>query len=147
MIDVKGLMLQLEQYKQVILELEAKIDTHNRSIGGSEGNMRQSIEILTKTSLSKKSIELKSNMDNLLKGSADLEALKTKLARMEMNKFSGSKNLGSIATELNNIVSSAETTSVKTSKIITSDSFNQSFNNDTSFNHSIYSCYVTSDHK
>ena len=86
-------------------------------------------------------------MDNLLKGSADLEALKTKLARMEMNKFSGSKNLGSIATELNNIVSSAETTSVKTSKIITSDSFNQSFNPDTSFNHSINSGNVTSDHK
>ena len=126
MIDVKGLMLQLEQYKQVILELEAKIDTHNRSIGGSEGNMRQSIEILTKTSLSKKSIDVKSNVDSLLKGSADLEALKTRVKRIEMNKFTGSAALGSITMDLQNIVSSQETTSIKTSRIITSDSFKDS---------------------
>jgi hypothetical protein len=119
-------MLQLEHYRQLILELEAKIDAHNRSVGGSEGSMKQNIELVTKTSLSKKSIDVKSNLDYLLKGSADLEALKTRVKRIEMNKFTGSQALGSIALDLQNIVSSQETTSIKTSRIITSESFKKS---------------------
>lgn len=121
--DVKTLMLQLDYYRGVILDLEGKIEMHNRTVGGNESNLKQNIESLTRTSLAKKSIEIKSNIDNLLRCSEDMETLKTKVKRIEMNKFSGSQCLGSIATDLQNIVTSEETTVVKTSVIITSDSF------------------------
>jgi hypothetical protein len=121
-------MLQLDHYRSVILDLEAKIDMHNRTVGGNESNIKQNIELLTRSSLAKKSIEIKSNVDNLLKSSEDMEALKTKVKRIEMNKFNGSKCLGSIAMDLQNIVSSEETTSIKTSVIITSDSFKNNIN-------------------
>lgn len=127
-------MTQLDHYRAVILDLEAKIDLHNRSVGGSDSNIKQNIELLTRTSLSKKSIELKSNLDNLLKSSEDLEALKTKVKRIEMNKFSGSAALGSIAMDLQNIVSSEETTSIKTSKIITKDYFVENLNSSSADN-------------
>lgn len=132
-------MLQLDHYRQVILELEGKIDLHNRQVGGNENNLKQNIELLTKTSLAKKSIDMKSNLDSLLKGTEDLEALKTKLKRIEMNKFSGSQGLGSITKDLQNIVSSEETTSIKTSKIITSQSFVENLHNDPKFTTSITS--------
>lgn len=119
-------MLKLENYRKVITELEGLIELHNKSISGGETNVKQNIEVLTRSTLAKKSIEIKSNVDNLLKGSADLEALKTKLKRIEMNKFSGSQALGSIVGELQGIVSSSETTSIKTSRIVTSGSFKES---------------------
>lgn len=119
-------MLQLEHYKKVVIELEGMIELHNKSIGGSESGLKQNIEFLTRSTLAKKSIEVKGNVENLLKGAADLEALKTKVQRIEMNKFTGSQALGSIAGELQMIVSSSETTSIKTSKIITSESFKES---------------------
>ena len=123
--DVKNLMMQLDVYRQVIIDLEAKVDLHNKSVDGTQINMKQNIDLLTRTSLSKKSIELKSNITNLLKSSEEIEALKTKVKRIEMNKFSGSQVLGSIAIDLQNIVSSEETTSIKESKIITSETFLQ----------------------
>jgi hypothetical protein len=118
-------MLQLDHYRKVILDLEAKIDAHNRSIGGNETTLKQNIDMLTRSSLAKKSIDIKSNVESLLKSSEEMEALKTKVKRIEMNKFTGSQALGSITLELQNIVSSSETTSIKTSKIITSDSFKE----------------------
>jgi chromosome segregation ATPase len=121
--DLKNMMVQCDHYRQVILDLEAKIDLHNKSVGGNEGNLKQSIEVLTRTSLSKKSIDMRSNLDNLMRASVEIEALKSKLMRLEMNKFTGSQALGSITKDLEEIVSSEETVSVKESKIITSDSF------------------------
>ena len=118
-------MLQLDHYRKVIFDLEAKIDAHNRSIGGNETTLKQNIDMLTRSSLAKKSIDIKSNVESLLKSSEEMEALKTKVKRIEMNKFTGSQALGSITLELQNIVSSSETTSIKTSKIITSDSFKE----------------------
>ena len=121
--ELKNLMLQTDHYRQVILDLEEKIDNHNRSVGGSENNLKQSIDQLTRTSLSKKSIDLKSNVDNLLRNSEEVEALKAKLMRMQMNNFTGSQSLGSITRDLEEIVTSEETIRTKETKIVTSDSF------------------------
>lgn len=127
--DIKSLMLQLDHYRAVILDLEAKIDAHNKSVGGNESSLKQNIETLTRTSLSKKSIEIRSSVDNLLKASEDMEALKTKVKRIEMNRFNGSQYFGSIVTDLQKIVSSDETTVVRSSVIIQRGEIISSTNN------------------
>lgn len=90
LVDIKNQISINEALRMFIYELQSKIESHNQQIGGLDSAIRQQLEILTRQTLSKKSIEYNSNNDAVRKSQSEIEALRTKLGRIESAKLTKS---------------------------------------------------------
>lgn len=119
MVDIKRLIIDNEKLKSLVLDLEEKIDTHNKSVISSDSTIRQQIEVLTRHTLSKKTIDWMSQKDVLVKSAGEMEAINTKLRRFEMKEYNSSSLLNSVAVDMDNFVNEGRNVSVTTTRTIT----------------------------
>jgi len=89
LVDIKSQIQINETLRMFIFELQSKIESHNQQIGGLDSAIRQQLEILTRQTLSKKSIEYNQN-DAVKKSQNEIEALRAKVGRIESAKFNKS---------------------------------------------------------
>jgi len=117
--DIKKLMINNEKLKVLVLELEGKIDNHNKQVISNDTNIKQQIELLTKHSLSKKTIDWLSQKEVMVKTSGEMEALNAKVKRMEMKEYNSSSMLSSVAADMDNFSKENRSVAVTSSTIIT----------------------------
>ena len=143
--DIKDLIVNNEKLKTLVLELEGKIESHNKEVNANDLSIRTQIELLTKHSLSKKTIDWYSQKDVLLKAANDIEALNIKVKSMETKEFNSSLLLSSVSSEIDTVLRETSTTKL-TGTIITreiidngtisGESYKSSFNSKSVITHS-----------
>merc|ERR1711957_940618 len=99
--DIKGLIINNEKLKSMVLDLEGKVDDHNKQVLSNDGNIKAQIELLTKNTLSKKTIEWMAQKEIIVKATKEMEALNTKVKRMEMTQFNSSSLMDSVTGDMN----------------------------------------------
>lgn len=82
-----------EKLRQLIIDLENKIENHNNNVSGMDLAIRQQIENLTRNSLARKNIEHKTNKEVINKVKDDHIALNHKIDNYNMQKLSFSQVL------------------------------------------------------
>ena len=102
--DIKSLIINNEKLKSMVLDLEGKVESHNKQILSNDGNIKQQIELLTKNTLSKKTIDWMSQKEVMVKTSKEMEAINSKVKRMEMTQFNSSSLLNSVNADMDNFV-------------------------------------------
>jgi hypothetical protein len=117
--DIKKLIIDNEKLKSLVLDLEEKIDTHNKTTLSSDTTIRQQIELLTRHTLSKKTIDWMSQKEVLVRSAGEMEALNTKVRRLEMKEYNSSSLLNSVAVDMENFVNEGRSVSVSTTRTIT----------------------------
>ena len=120
LVDIKNQIAINEALRMFIYELQSKIESHNQQIGGLDATIRQQLEILTRQTLSKKSIEYNQNNDAVRKSHSEIEALRAKLGRIE------SANLTKSAV-FSDFSISTENVSNKSVKVISNNNISNQF--------------------
>jgi hypothetical protein len=103
----------------LVLDLEDKIETHNKTVISSDSNIKQQIELLTRHTLSKKTIDWMSQKNVLVKSAGEMEALNNKVRRLEMKEYNSSSLLNSVAVDMDNFVNEGRSVTTNTSTITT----------------------------
>lgn len=106
--DIKGLIITNEKLKSMVLDFEGKIEVHNKQVVSNDVSIKQQIELLTKNSLSKKTIEWLSQKEVISKTVKEMEAINEKVKRMEMKQFNSSSLLSSVAVEMEGYMSESK---------------------------------------
>jgi len=106
-VDIKNQIQINEALRMFIFELQSKIESHNQQVGGLDTSIRQQIEILTRQSLSKKSIEYNQNSDIVRKSQSEIEALRAKVGRIQSASLTKSAVFLSIGNLSNEIIPSS----------------------------------------
>ena len=81
LIDIQNQITINNRLKELVYELELKIEIHNKEFAAQELVWRQQIEILSKSS-DKKYIEISSSRELMEKASSDVEILRSKVERI-----------------------------------------------------------------
>ncbi len=89
LVDIRSQISVNESLRSFIYELQSKIESHNQQVGGLDVAIRQQLELLTRQTLAKKSIEYKQN-DTVIKSQNEADALRVKLGRIESAKLTKS---------------------------------------------------------
>lgn len=119
--DIKHLIINNEKLKSLVLDLEGKIDAHNKQVVSNDSNIKQQIELLTKHSLSKKTIDWLSQKDVMVRTAGEMEALNAKVKRMEMKEYNSSSLLNSVAHDMDSFVNENRSVQVSTRTINTKE--------------------------
>ena len=82
--DIKKLITNNERLKALVEELEGRIESHNQQVINNDTNIKQQIEILTRQSLSKKTIDWNSQKEIMDKTANEMQAINNKVKRLEM---------------------------------------------------------------
>jgi len=103
LVDIKTQISFNDTLRLFIFELQSKIENHNQQVGGLDSIVRQQLEILTKHTLSKKSIEY-NQIEAVRKSQIEVENLRSKLGRIESYKLTKSSVFSNvnISLSLNN---------------------------------------------
>ena len=117
--DIKSLIINNEKLKSMVLDLEGKVESHNKQILSNDGNIKQQIELLTKNTLSKKTIDWMSQKEVMVKTSKEMEAINSKVKRMEMTQFNSSSLLNSVNADMDNFVTENNSSNMHSRSIST----------------------------
>jgi len=120
LVDIKTQISINEGLRIFIFELQSKIETHNQQVGGLDAAIRQQLEILTRQTLSKKSIEYNQNNDAVRKSQNEIDTLRVKLGRMETAKLTKSAVFSNVNISLSNDYNTSIDTT-KTTNVITNN--------------------------
>jgi glutathione peroxidase-family protein len=125
--DIKKLIINNERLKALVLELEGRIESHNQQVIGNDISIKQQIEVLTRQSLSKKTIDWNSQKEVINRTGAEMEAINSKVKRMEMKEFSSSSILASVTDDMESFTKANRTTVVTTSTITAGEITDQGY--------------------
>jgi hypothetical protein len=106
--DIKHLIINNEKLKSLVIDLEGKIEAHNKTVSSNDGNIKMQIELLTKHSLSKKTIDWNSQREVMNKSASEMLALNNKLKRIEMQNFTSSSLLDLVPKDMEKFVKEIE---------------------------------------
>ena len=98
--DIKKLITNNERLKALVEELEGRIESHNQQVINNDTNIKQQIEILTRQSLSKKTIDWNSQKEIMDKTANEMQAINNKVKRLEMKEFNSSSLLNSVTEDM-----------------------------------------------
>lgn len=89
LVDIKNQISINELLRNLVYELTSKIEMHNQQVGGLDALIKQQIEILTRQTLSKKTIDVnnKNNTDVIKKASGEADTIRNKVGRIESQKL------------------------------------------------------------
>jgi len=88
LIEIKNQISTNELLRNICFELIGKIEMHNNSIGGLDSQIKQQIEILTRSTLSKKFIDVERNYSgDVSQASLNIETLRQKIGQIESQKL------------------------------------------------------------
>lgn len=121
--DAKTQIVINEALRMFIAELQGKIETHNQQISGLDAAIKQQLEILTRQTLSKKNIEFNQNNDTIRKSQNEIEALRSKISRIETQKLTKSAVFVNIDKILNNFDKNFSGKIIPLSPVIASNDF------------------------
>lgn len=92
--DIKNQIAINDGLRAFIFELQMKIENHNNQVINLDHAIKQQIENLARQSLQKKVIEYNPNTEVILKSHNEIEAVKSKLGRIEAQKLTQSNIFG-----------------------------------------------------
>ena len=90
-----------ERLRQLVIDLENKIESHNKSVIGIDISIKQHIEQLTRQSLAKKNIDYRSNKDVVKKMKSDHELIISKIENYTKQNLSFSELLPKYSLDIN----------------------------------------------
>jgi len=136
LIDIQNQITLNNQLKDLVTELELKIETHNREFASQELAWKEQIEILTRSrsTCSTKNIEVKSSKQLIEKASSDINILKSKVETIKNRSIHLSQSQLGNNTESNKTI---ETTSLPITTYYNSQSQSVSMNTNGNINNSM----------